>query len=77
MKETADICLLYLLIMNVRVGSDVGMTIAHLTLSYLIGWIVATNQNGEDAKTLWTWIKVSYLLLTILITMSHIKNVLG
>ena len=41
-------------IMNVQVDSDVGMTIVHLNLSYLIGWIVATNQNGEDAKTLWT-----------------------
>ena len=67
----------YQLIMNVQVDSDVGMTIVRLNLSYLLGWIVATDQNGEDAKTLWTWIKVSYLLLTILITMSHIKNVLG
>ena len=68
---------LYLLITNVQVGSDVDMTIVHLNLSYLIGWIVATNQNGEDAKTLWTQIKVHYLLLTIQITMNHIKNALG
>ena len=43
-----------LLITNVQVGSDVGMTIVHLNLSYLLGWIVATNQKGEDAKTFWT-----------------------
>ena len=64
-------------ITNVQVALDVGMTIVHLDLNYLNGWIVATNQNGEDAKTLWTQIKVFYLLLTIQITMKHIKSALG
>ena len=55
MKETVVMIIVginsILPIMNVQVDSDVGMTIVHLNLSYLIGWIVATNQNGEDAKT--------------------------
>ena len=59
MKEIADQILVildppYQLIMNVQVDLDVDMTIVHLNLSYLTGWIVATNQNGEDAKTHWT-----------------------
>ena len=60
MKEIADMTSVgmkwipYQQIMNVRVDSDAGMTIVHINLSYLIGWIVATNQNGEAAKTLWT-----------------------
>ena len=53
------------------------MTIVHLNLNCQIGWIVATNQNGEGAKTLWTWRKESYLPHTIPITMSHIMNALG
>ena len=59
MKETVALMIVMVgcpsqLITNVQVGSDVGMTIVHLNLSFLIGWIVATNQNGEDAKSLWT-----------------------
>ena len=57
MKEIAGmigIGIPYQLIMNVQVDSDVGMTIVRLNLSYLLGWIVATNQKGEDAKTFWT-----------------------
>ena len=78
MKETVEIIMLETqLTMNVQVDSDVDITIAHLNLNCLLGWIVATNQNGEDARTLWTYIKVSYCLLIIQITMIHFKNALG
>ena len=83
-KETVDMpwalmmtTMFCLLIMNVQLDSNVDMTIAHLNLNCLPGWIVAISQNGEGAKTLWTWRKEFSHLHTIPTTMSHTKNALG
>ena len=53
------------------------VTIARLNLNFRTGWIVAISQNGEGAKTLWTWRKEFSHLHTIPTTMSPIKNALG